>query len=167
MCPFVYICIMKQFRDTNYYLTEDGDVYSGVVKLNPPVYSKGYKMLKVYQKDAPMFRISVHRAVAECFIPNPDNKPVVNHKDGDKLNNSVPNLEWVTQHENHLHAAANGLKARGETHGNSKLKESDILVIREMLSNKVPQRRIAKLFFVGQATIKNINIGKTWKHIGL
>lgn len=72
-------------------------------KLIPKIGSKGYCGVSLYI-DNSIKNMQVHRVIAEIFIANPENKPQVNHKDGDKLNNRVENLEWSTQEENMLHA---------------------------------------------------------------
>lgn len=68
----------------------------------------GYLMVTLC-KNGKSFNASVHRLIAEAFIPNPDNLPCVNHKDGNKLNNAVENLEWCTYKENNIHAYKTGL----------------------------------------------------------
>jgi len=68
----------------------------------------GYYTVRIY-KEGKSHTKYLHRLIAEAFIPNPDNKPEVNHKDGNKLNNSVDNLEWVTHAENMQHAYLNNL----------------------------------------------------------
>lgn len=71
-----------------------------------------YVMLSINNKAVSR---SVHRLVAEAFIPNPLNKTTVNHIDGNKMNNNVSNLEWVTMSENHIHAYRNNLKKSTNT----------------------------------------------------
>ena len=76
--------------------------------LTPKLNEKGYlRITFIVNKKIKKYR--VHRLVAQAFIPNPLNKPQVNHKDGNKLNNCVDNLEWVTNEENYQHALKNGL----------------------------------------------------------
>ena len=59
--------------------------------------------------DGVRVNLYIHRAIALAFIPNPENKPCINHKDGNKLNNSIDNLEWCTHQENMIHAGKTGL----------------------------------------------------------
>lgn len=83
----------------------------------------GYLSTDLYQNGSRIKR-RVSRLVADAFIPNPEDKPEVNHKDGNKKNNNVSNLEWVTKKENVRHAWANGLarpsySMRGRSNPNS------------------------------------------------
>lgn len=77
-------------------------------RLYPAMSSNGYLRVTLTSKDN-ILRTSVHRLVASIFIPNPENKPMVNHKDGIKFHNNVDNLEWVTSSENNKHAIYSGI----------------------------------------------------------
>jgi hypothetical protein len=89
-----------------YTISESGSVKNNNGKLLKPAKchsGKGYYQV-VLSKNGFTKTYSLHRLVAMCFIPNPDNKPQVNHKDGNKFNNHYTNLEWVTAKENLIHS---------------------------------------------------------------
>lgn len=108
--------------------------------------STGYEKIKLF-KDGKRYYFSVHRLVAQTFIYNDKNKKEVNHKDGNKANNNVSNLEWVTSSENQLHAFKHGLqKSRmGKDHVQSKsVRQLDLNgnLIRTFESIKQVQREL-------------------------
>lgn len=109
----------------------------------------------------------VHRIVAKHFIDNPENKPQVNHKNGDVSDNRVENLEWVTSSENVIYSIKEfgRIESCGEDNNKSKLTETQVKEIRELYPIIKSQRKIAKLYNVTQTAIKNIVNNKTWKHI--
>lgn len=108
----------------------------------------------------------VHRLVAKAFVPNPDNKPCVNHKDGDKLNNVAPNLEWVTYSENNQHAADNNLAFTGELNAMSRLTEKEVLDIRNTYRlGCFTHKEIAKAFNISRTLVTLIINRKRWKHL--
>lgn len=92
-----------QGYDGLYYITENGRVYSSIQNkwLKPYINQSGYPTVNLQ-----MNKKYIHRLVAEAFIPNPDNLPVVNHKDENKLNSSVDNLEWCTYEYNNNYGTA-------------------------------------------------------------
>ena len=111
----------------------------------------------------------VHRLVAEHFLDNVDGKNVINHKDGNKLNNNTNNLEWCTQSENNYHALNTGLSTPfkdGEHNICSKLKESDIVDIRKKYAEKIfNQKELSKLYKVSDSLISMIINKKRWGHL--
>lgn len=85
------------------YRTKRGQKINGVIS------NRGYVNQRLW-KDGKMKNILEHRLVANAFIPNPNNLPEINHKDGNKLNNTVKNLEWVSRSQNIIHAFETGLE---------------------------------------------------------
>lgn len=160
---------MKQFRDTQYYITEKGEVLRNNKKLKPSICSAGYFGVQISQ-NGKVKRFMIHRLVGECFLDNPDNLPEINHKDGNKLNNEYSNLEWVTKSQNKKHAYLLGLMEvkKGMKSSRAKLKDCDIKYIRSHYVKYSREHNIpnlAKLFGVSQSTIKDILNRKLWNHI--
>lgn len=98
------------FTNGEYLASESGKIRTSKTGriLRACVDQRGYERVCLFKTNREK-RYKVHRLVAMTFIPNPDNKPQVNHIDGNKRNNSVSNLEWVTGEENVHHARNNGL----------------------------------------------------------
>lgn len=123
--------------------------------------NNGYRQVNISlgsRNSKKVFRI--HRCVAETFIPNPDNLPIPNHKDGDKLNNHVNNLEWDTCSGNILHAYSNGLvdvkKRSGLNNPQTKLSDNAVEYIRKNYKAKDKEfgaRALARKFGVSHASI--------------
>lgn len=93
------------------YIVSDQGEIRRLTKNNPTLMDNGYLYASFYDKPRKQQK-GLHRVVAEAFIPNPENKREVNHKNGDKTDNRVENLEWVTPKENQQHALRTGLRKR-------------------------------------------------------
>lgn len=135
--------------------------------LTPFHNSDGYALVNLYI-DAVRTPRTVHRLVAETFIPNPENKPCVNHLSGVKTDCRVQNLKWCYYSENMQHAYDTKLrhKPKGESNANHILSEEDVKFIRSLKQTwSASQADLAGLFGITKTTIWDIWNYKTWKHI--
>jgi hypothetical protein len=114
--------------------------------------------------------LSVHRLVAEAFIPNPDNKPCVNHINSDVSDARAVNLEWCTHKENTLHSYLAGRSApphpgSGVNNRSAKLSDEDVRKIREMSAQGFSNAKVAKAFGIDRSGVSRIRCGLQWKHV--
>ena len=125
---------------------------------------RGYKRVSLwYNGKANDQRI--HRLVAQAFIPNPDNKPEVNHKNGIRNDNRAVNLEWNTGEENATHRAEvlnQGDTFKGKKNGNSLLIDKEVLSIR---ASTLSRKELAEIYNVSVTQIGRILTRKLWTHI--
>lgn len=135
--------------------------------LKPALDKSGYLRTVLKGDDGISKTIKVHRIVLNTFIPT-DDFLEVNHKNGIKNDNRLDNLEWCTRRENIQHCIDNNLQyvLKGEEIGNSKLKNEDVIYIRNNYKPRIITRVfLAKKFNVTEATIKDILSKRTWKHL--
>ena len=155
--------VVKGFE--NYLVSSLGNVKTINGKLKKVVYdSKNYYGYVELWKNNKGKKFRIHRLVAETFIPNTLGKEQVNHIDGDKKNNCVSNLEWVTPKENIRHAIENDLSSikYGSKNLASKLKEEDVKYIRENAGINKSVKELSEIYNVSTTTIYNIINYKKW-----
>lgn len=126
---------------------------------------KGYKYVGFGKNGIRSGLLFVHKLVARAFIDNPENKPQVNHKDGNKLNNASWNLEWNTDAENQHHAKINFLKSRNDKHKDSVFTNEHVLFLPKLFEIGMNQGMIAKIYGVDRHVIMNILKGVSYRQI--
>ncbi|CQR03437.1 TPA: NUMOD4 motif-containing HNH endonuclease [Yersinia enterocolitica] len=152
----------------HYAVTADGRIYShsrvnalgGLTKgrwLRPGKGGRGYLVVNLCSGGVTKTH-SLHRLVAKAYIPNPERAAEVNHINGDKTDNRVENLEWVTSSENKAHAYKYGLYKTGEGHSRAKLTDADILSI--CSSEEFSPQELAVIYGVDRSYISYLRRGK-------
>ena len=128
-----------------------------------------YRSVALYKQGQKPKRTLVHILVAKTFIPNPKNLPEVNHKDGNKSNNCVENLEWVTSSQNKFHAIKLNLNPNvGVNHYRAKLNADEVRYIRNNYKPRDPEfgcKALAEKFKINEETMRKIIVRQTYKNV--
>ena len=134
-------------------------------RLEGTVNSRGYRVVSLANPDCLRKIKTVHELVLLTYV-GPRPKCLCGcHGDDNKLNNNLENLRWDTHYENHQDAKRNGKKSRGVSHHNSKLNPDKVRAIRSLLSQGVPERKIAAKFGTSRNPIRDIKQGITWREV--
>ena len=142
----------KEIGCTGYEVSNLGRIRRGNRILAGSYHSDGYTFMTIEGRQIPL-----HKFVATAFIPNPEGKPEINHKDGNKKNNCVDNLEWVTRSENQKHAVDNNLQPKGLSTYNGKFSEEERQDIKKLWnSGEYSKRELAKKYGVSHTCINDI-----------
>lgn len=148
-----------------YKISESGEVFSvrSGIFLKGSLSNCGYPVVTLQNKGFKK-TMSVHRLVAKAYIPNPENKPQINHIDGNKQNNNVSNLEWSTHSENMKHAHEIGLarSQKGTSNNANKLSEEEVLAIKDYKTKGKGPTEISRLMGLPFGRVVNVYYGKCW-----
>lgn len=160
--------IVIEGQETHYEVSHRGSVYNTESEkmLHQTNNSNGYLKVSLRLPDGTERSFLVHRLVALAFIPNDvPERNQVNHINGDKEDNRVSNLEWVTDQENKIHGVRTGLYKVGEDHGRAVYKDEDIHKVCRLLSKGYKPKEIAGMTNVSLEMINHIKNGDNWLHI--
>jgi hypothetical protein len=166
----MYMPVIYKGIPTRYLVDETGVVFDTKLNKIAPQYTSSNGYMVVYMNIPTVGRKvhRVHRLVATAFIPNPKNKPQVNHIDGVKTHNWVSNLEWCTASENAIHAFKNGLvhQAKGEKSGAHIYTDEMVRKVCEYLvEGKLSCSEIAKKMGMDRSLVNAIRLRRNWTHI--
>lgn len=153
---------------SKYEITVDGRVINK--KLSREVSQRrsdfGYWVVCLSDNNNKPCHVKVHRLVASKYLPTDNEDMEVNHKDGDKGNNNVQNLEWVTSRDNKRHGWQAGLYShKGQEHYLATLSDENVEGICQMLQDGLQVRHIAEMYNTTKDVVNNIASGRSWKHI--
>lgn len=127
--------------------------------------NNGYYMGQICS-NGKMVNFTVHRLMALAFIPKVDGKDFVNHIDGNRANNDINNLEWVSRSENCRHGFERAIKENRKYNNQQRFTKEDIIKIRTMQKSKITMVQIAKEFNTKSGTIGDIVHRKIWDYEG-
>lgn len=145
----------------SYEINRNGEIFSSYTNklMKYQIDRKGYFRVTL-RKNNKAHTVLVHRLIAKAFLPTEDYTQTVNHKDGNKLNNQLDNLEWMSLSDNVIHAYDTGLNSsKGENNNNSKLSNEKIEFIR---ASKEPSSLIAGMLGIHPSTVRKIRNKKLW-----